>query len=172
MEHPMKDRMADMKQFLLVEDDAWDVELIMTALKDHCETNKTTVVDNGAEALDYLYRRGLFSTRSAGNPAFVLLDNKMPKVDGIDVLKAVKTDERLKTIPVILFTSSREASDLREFYRHGINAYVVKPVDVSEFLMVVRQLAIFWGTVNEPPLEYQMEKPAGPIKSGLLLKMV
>jgi CheY-like chemotaxis protein len=170
MERSMKDRIADMKQFLLVEDDAWDVELIMTALKDRCETSKTTAVDNGAEALDYLYRRGRFSTRPAGNPALVLLDNKMPKMDGIDVLKAVKTDERLKMIPVILFTSSREASDLREFYRHGVNAYVVKPVDVSEFLMVVRQLAIFWGVVNEPPLEYKKEKTAGQIKPGLLLE--
>jgi CheY-like chemotaxis protein len=167
----MGTKKAGIKQFLLVEDDAWDVELIMTALKDRCETSMTTVVDNGAEALDFLYRRGRFSTRPPGNPVFVLLDNKMPKMDGIDVLKAVKIDERLKMIPVILFTSSREASDLREFYRYGINAYVVKPVDISEFLMVVRQLAIFWGVVNEPPLEYQKEKPAGLIKPGLLLEM-
>ena len=108
-------------------------------------------MNNGAEALDYLYRRGKFKTRASGNPVVVLLDNKMPKLSGLEVLKIMKADEHLKTIPVVALTSSRETSDLVEFYKHGVNAYVVKPVDFPEFMKTVKQLGVFWAAINEPP---------------------
>jgi CheY-like chemotaxis protein len=139
------------KNILLVEDDMRDVELTMSALEEHHLANKVEVVHDGAEALDYLYQRGKFKTRSPGNPVVVLLDNKMPKVSGLEVLKTMKGDERLKLIPVVVLTSSRETPDLLEFYKHGVNAYVVKPVDFSEFMKAVRQVGVFWAAVNEPP---------------------
>jgi CheY-like chemotaxis protein len=111
------------------------------------------VVDNGAEALDYLYRRGEYKTRTDGNPILVLLDLKMPKVSGLEVLKALKADALLKSIPVVVLSSSRETSDLVECYQHGVNAYVVKPVDFGEFVDAVKQLGVFWATINEPPPE-------------------
>ena len=121
----------DIKNILLVEDDPRDVELTLAALEEHHLANKVVVVDDGAEALDYLYRRGKFKTRAGGDPVVVLLDNKMPKVSGLEVLKTIKADEHLKMIPVVVLTSSRETPDLIEFYKHGVNAYVVKPVDFS-----------------------------------------
>ena len=127
------------------------MELTLAALEEYHLANKVAVVDNGAEALDYLYRRGKFKTRAGGNPIVVLLDNKMPKVNGLEVLKTIKADEHLKMIPVVVLTSSRETPDLIEFYKHGVNAYVVKPVDFSEFMKAVKQLGIFWAAVNEPP---------------------
>jgi len=136
---------------LLVEDDPRDVELTLAALEEHHLANQVAVVDNGAEALDYLYRRGKFKKRAGGNPIVVLLDNKMPKVNGLEVLKTMKADEHLKMIPVVVLTSSRETSDVMEFYRHGVNAYVVKPVDFPDFMEVVKQLGIFWAVINEPP---------------------
>jgi CheY-like chemotaxis protein len=139
------------KHILLVEDDPRDAEITLAALADHHLANKVFVVRDGAEALDYLYCRDKFKTRAGGNPIVVLLDNKMPKVNGLEVLKTMKTDEHLKMIPVVVLTSSRETPDLVEFYKHGVNAYVVKPVDFAEFMKAVKQLGIFWVAVNEPP---------------------
>ncbi len=139
------------KHILLVEDDLNDVEMTLAALADHDLANKVFVVNDGAEALDYLYCREKFKTRAGGHPVVVLLDNKMPKVTGLEVLKNIKADERLKTIPVVVLTSSREAPDMIEFYQHGVNAYVVKPVSYPEFMKAVKLLGVFWGMVNEPP---------------------
>ena len=127
------------------------MELTLSALEDSHLANRVVVVENGEEALDYLYRRGKFKMRSGGNPIVVLLDNKMPKLDGLEVLKTVKADEHLKIIPIVVLTSSREAPDLVEFYKHGVNAYVVKPVDFSEFMKAIKHLGIFWAAINEPP---------------------
>jgi CheY-like chemotaxis protein len=139
------------KHILLVEDDPRDVEMTLAALEDHSLANKIFVVHDGAEALDYLYCRDKFKTRGGGNPIVVLLDNKMPKVSGLEVLKIMKSDEHLKIIPVVVLTSSRETPDLVEFYKHGVNAYVVKPVAFAEFMRAVQQLGVFWATVNESP---------------------
>lgn len=147
----MESSMINMNCILLVEDDPRDVELTMTALEEHHLANKVMIVNDGAEALDYLYRRGKYNTRTSGNPIVVLLDNKMPKVSGLDVLKAMKADEHLKMIPVVVLTSSRETPDLIEFYNQGVNAYVVKPVGFSEFMQAVKQVGVFWAAVNEPP---------------------
>ena len=123
----------------------------MAALGEHQLAHKIEVADNGAAALDYLYRRGEFKDRTGGNPILVLLDLKMPKVSGLEVLKTIKADEQLKLIPVVVLSSSRETSDLIQCYQHGVNAYVVKPVDFGEFVEAVKQLGIFWAAVNEPP---------------------
>jgi CheY-like chemotaxis protein len=147
----MNNESRSIKNILLVEDDLRDVELTMTALEEHHLANKVFVVHDGAEALDYLYHRGKFTTRTPGNPVVVLLDNKMPKVSGLEVLKTMKADEHLKLIPVVVLTSSREMPDLVEFYQHGVDAYVVTPMDFSEFMTAVKQLGIFWAAVNEPP---------------------
>jgi CheY-like chemotaxis protein len=144
------------KNILLVEDDVRDVELTLAALEEHHLANKVEVVQDGAEALDYLYHRGKFLTRSPGNPVVVLLDNKMPKVSGLEVLKTMKSDEQLKLIPVVVLTSSRETPDLMEFYQYGVNAYVVKPVDFAAFMTAIKQVGIFWAAINEPP------PPVGP----------
>ncbi|MCX6928142.1 MAG: response regulator [Verrucomicrobia bacterium] len=138
------------KDILLVEDDPHDVELALAAMEDGL-ANRVAVVNNGAEALDYLYHRGQFNMRAGGNPIIVLLDNKMPKVSGLEVLKVIKGDRHLKIIPVVALTSSRRTQDLIEFYEHGVNAYVVKPLDFSEFRAAIKQLVAFWATVNEPP---------------------
>src|SRR6185436_4814274 len=134
------------KHILLVEDDPRDVEMTLAALEENPLANKVFVVHDGAEALDYLYCRGKFKTRAGGNPVVVLLDHKMPKVTGLEVLKIIKADEHLKVIPVVVLTSSRETPDLIEFYKHGVNAYVVKPVSYSEFIKAVKQLGVFWGS--------------------------
>jgi CheY-like chemotaxis protein len=158
---------------LLVEDDLRDVELTLAALEEHHLANKVFVVHDGAEALDYLYHRGKFKARSPGNPVVVLLDNKMPKVSGLEVLMKMKADENLKMIPVVVLTSSREAPDLAEFYNHGVNAYVVKPVDFSDFMSAVKQLGVFWAAVNEPPPNAAgeaAELSATKNGSGVLLK--
>lgn len=123
----------------------------MRALEAKNVASYVVVVRDGAEALDYLYCRGQFATRAVGHPVVVLLDNKMPKVTGLGVLKAMRADEHLKTIPVVALTSSRETPDLHEFYKHGVNAYVVKPVKFEAFMKVVQQLGVFWADVNEPP---------------------
>jgi CheY-like chemotaxis protein len=151
------------KHILLVEDDPRDAAMTLAALEDHHLAHKVFVVHDGEEALDYLYCREKFRTRSGGNPMVVLLDNKMPKVDGLEVLKTIKADEHLKIIPIVVLTSSREPSDLVEFYKYGVNAYVVKPVVFSEFMNAVKLLGLFWGTVNEPP-QTGGEKP--PVQNG------
>jgi CheY-like chemotaxis protein len=145
------DSKANIKNILLVEDDSKDVELTMAALEENHLANRIVVLENGEEALDYLYERGKFEKRSDGNPIVVLLDNKMPKVNGLEVLKTIKADENLKLIPVVVLTSSRETPDLVEFYKHGVNAYVVKPVDFADFMNVIKHLGIFWAAINEPP---------------------
>ena len=142
---------VNFKKILLVEDDPQDVELTLAGLAENNLANKVAVVRDGAEALDYLYCRGKFQGRPPGNPILVLLDNKMPKVSGLQVLKTIKLDEELKSIPVVALTSSRETPDLIEFYKYGVNAYVVKPVDFSEFMKAVNQLGVFWAAINEPP---------------------
>ncbi len=143
--------MDPLKRILLVEDNDADVELTLEALKETNLANEVVVVRNGEEALDFLFRRGKFSDRIPDNPAVILLDLKMPKVDGLQVLKTLKSEERLKRIPVVMLTSSREESDTIQSYSLGVNAYVVKPVDFKEFLESVRQLGVFWALVNEPP---------------------
>ena len=139
------------KHILLMEDDPRDAEMTLAALADHDLGNKVFVVHDGAEALDYLYCRGKFKTREGGNPIVVLLDNKMPKISGLQVLKTMKADAQLKIIPVVVLTSSRETPDLVEFYEHGVNAYVVKPVSFAEFMRAVKQLGVFWASINESP---------------------
>lgn len=139
------------KNILLAEDDLHDAELTMAALSENQLSSRIVSVRDGAEALDYLYRRGKFETRVVGNPALILLDLKMPKVNGLEVLKAIKADKDLKTIPIVMLTSSRETPDLIECYQHGVNAYVVKPVDFNDFMKAVKQLGVFWSAVNEPP---------------------
>ena len=143
--------MAELKRILLAEDNAKDVELTLAALEENHLANEVVVVRDGAEALDYLYSRGKYQMRSQGNPAVVLLDIKMPKVDGLQVLKQIKADEKLKTIPIVILTSSREEKDLVESYRLGVNAYVVKPVDFGQFVSAVKELGAFWAVINEPP---------------------
>jgi CheY-like chemotaxis protein len=143
--------MSDLRRILLAEDSAADLELTLEALGQHRLANEVVVVRDGAAALDYLYRRGEHAGRPEGNPAVVLLDLKMPKVDGLQVLKQVKADESLRSIPIVMLTSSREEQDLVESYRLGVNAYVVKPVDFGRFVEAVSQLGMFWAVVNEPP---------------------
>lgn len=158
------------KTILLVEDDPLDVELTLAALEQHHLANKVEVVHDGEQALDYLYRRGKFKLREEGNPLVVLLDNKMPKVSGVEVLKVIKVDEDLKMIPVVVLTSSRQAPDLMEFYKNGVNAYVVKPVDFSEFTQVVKQLGIFWTAINESPYATGRDERGGQKSKGVLLE--
>ena len=138
-------------RILLVEDDSYDVELTLSALVENHLNNEVVVVRDGAEALDYLYRRGDYESRAAGNPVVMLLDLKLPKVDGLEVLERVKTDPNLKTTPVVMLTSSREEQDLARSYNLGTNAYVVKPVDFSDFVEAISTLGLFWAVVNQPP---------------------
>jgi CheY-like chemotaxis protein len=143
--------MNTLGRILIVEDDPRDVELTLTALEEYNLANAVVVTRDGQEALDYLYRRGQFYTRSDGNPAVMLLDLKLPKVDGLEVLKQVRSDEDLKMIPVVVLTSSHEEKDMMRSYKLGVNAYVVKPVDFHEFVNAVKELGVFWAVINEPP---------------------
>ena len=143
--------MPELKRILLAEDSENDVELTLNALEHQGLINEIDVVRDGAEALDYLYARGPFADRPGGTPALVLLDLKMPKIDGLDVLRLIKADPHLKTVPIVMLTSSREEQDVVESYELGVNAYVVKPVDFSEFMDAVRQIGVFWAVLNEPP---------------------
>ena len=143
--------MNGLRRILMVEDDARDVELSLTALEQYNLANEVIVVGDGEEALDYLYQRGKFKTRPSGNPAVLLLDLKLPKVDGLEVLQQIKTDAQLKMIPVVVLTSSREERDMVASYQLGVNAYVVKPVDFHAFVNAVKELGIFWALINEPP---------------------
>jgi CheY-like chemotaxis protein len=138
-------------RILMVEDDRKDVELTLTALEEYNLANEVVVTGDGAEALDYLYCRGNFKTRSGDNPAVLLLDLKLPKVDGLEVLQQIKSDENLRLIPVVVLTSSREERDMVASYKLGVNAYVVKPVDFHEFVNAIKELGVFWAIVNEPP---------------------
>jgi DNA-binding response OmpR family regulator len=143
--------MSILGRILMVEDDTKDVELTLTALEEYKLANEVVVTRDGEEALDYLYCRGNFQTRSGGNPAVLLLDLKLPKVDGLEVLKQIRSDEKLKVIPVVMLTSSNEEKDMVASYRLGVNAYVVKPVNFHEFVNAVKELGMFWAVINEPP---------------------
>jgi CheY-like chemotaxis protein len=143
--------MTTLGRILMVEDDPRDVELTLTALEEYNLSNEVVLATDGEEALDYLYHRGKFQTRPNGNPAVLLLDLKLPKVDGLEVLQQVKSDEKLKMIPVVVLTSSREERDMVASYKLGVNAYVVKPVDFHEFVNAIKELGVFWAIINEPP---------------------
>jgi CheY-like chemotaxis protein len=145
--------MQESKDILFAEDSADDVELTLEALKSIGIANPIVIARDGAEALDYLECRGQFARRENGNPIFVLLDLKLPKINGLEVLKHIKNDPRLRSVPVVVLTSSREERDLVEGYRLGVNAFVVKPVDFQQFTESVRQIGCFWAVVNEPPVK-------------------
>jgi DNA-binding response OmpR family regulator len=138
-------------RILLVEDDPKDVELTLTALDEYHLANEVVVASDGEEALDYLYYRGKYKQRSRENPAVLLLDLKLPKVDGLEVLKQIRGDEQLKLVPIVVLTSSREEKDMVASYTLGVNAYVVKPVDFHEFVNAIKELGAFWAVINEPP---------------------
>jgi DNA-binding response OmpR family regulator len=143
--------MAELNRILLVEDDPNDVELTLSGLAEYNLANEVVIASDGEEALDYLFRRGRFANRPGGNPAVVLLDLKLPKVGGLEVLRSMKGDENLKLVPVVILTSSREERDMVDGYKLGTNAYVVKPVDFHQFVDAIRHIGAFWAVVNEPP---------------------
>lgn len=143
--------METLKRILLIEDDPKDIELTLSALSEHNLANEVVVARDGVEALDYLRRRGSFAQRLEGNPVVILLDLKMPKMDGLQVLRQLKSAEDLCLIPVVVLTSSREDRDLEESYKLGVNAYVVKPVRFADFLQAVKEISVFWALINEPP---------------------
>ncbi|HET8921981.1 MAG TPA: response regulator [Candidatus Acidoferrum sp.] len=143
--------MGILGRILMVEDDPKDVELTLTALEEYNLANEVVVTRDGAEALDYLYSRGNYAIRANGNPAVLLLDLKLPKVDGLEVLQQIRSDEKLKMIPVVVLTSSHEEKDMVASYKLGVNAYVVKPVDFHEFVNAIKELGVFWAIINEPP---------------------
>jgi CheY-like chemotaxis protein len=143
--------MKDLKRVLLVEDSPNDAELTLTALDESGLSNEVVWVKDGQEALDYLYKKGAYASRQDGHPAVVLLDLKLPKVDGLQVLERVKKDETLKQVPVVMLTSSREEIDVARSYGLGVNAYVVKPVGFPAFVQALRELGLFWAVVNQPP---------------------
>ncbi|HEX4948828.1 MAG TPA: response regulator [Blastocatellia bacterium] len=144
--------MEILKRILLVEDNVNDIEMTLAALEENHLANEVVVVRDGEEALDYIYRRGVFKLRAEGNPAVVLLDLKLPKIDGLEVLEKLKTDPAMKALPVVMLTSSREEKDLVKSYNLGVNAYVVKPVDFHEFVNALKELGLFWAVINQPPL--------------------
>jgi len=143
--------MNTLRSLLLVEDNPNDVELTLSALKEANLANEVIVATDGEQALDYLFRRGLHVGRKTGQPGVILLDLKMPKVDGHEVLKQIRSDPELRLIPVVILTSSREERDLYQSYDNGANSYVVKPVDFEEFITAISKLGIFWALLNEPP---------------------
>lgn len=148
--------MADLRPILLVEDNLKDIELTLAALAKCQLANDIVVTRDGAEALDYLYGRGAYRERIPGDPAVVLLDLKLPKVDGLEVLAQIKSDSVSRAVPVVMLTSSREESDLIRSYQLGVNAFVVKPVDFNAFFEAIQDLGMFWGVLNETP-------PRGPL---------
>jgi len=145
------ENMNKIGRILMVEDDAKDVELTLTALEEYNLANEVVVTHDGEQALDYLYCRGEYKTRSRDNPAVMLLDLKLPKVDGLEVLKQIKADERLRIIPIVVLTSSKEEKDMVASYKLGVNAYVVKPLDFHEFANAIKELGVFWAIINEAP---------------------
>jgi CheY-like chemotaxis protein len=143
--------METLGRILMVEDDPKDVELTLTALEEYNLANEVVVTHDGEEALDYLYCRGKFAERSTDNPAVMLLDLKLPKIDGLEVLQQVKSDEKLRMIPVVVLTSSHEEKDMVTSYKLGVNAYVVKPVEFHQFVNAIKELGIFWAVINAAP---------------------
>ena len=142
---------APLKPILLVEDSPKDLELTLVALEKSRLANEVITLRDGEEALDYLYCRGSFADREKGLPAVVLLDLKLPKLDGLQVLEQIKVDPELKSIPVVVLTSSREEPDLQRAYQLGVNAYVIKPVRFQDFVRAIQDLGGFWAVLNEPP---------------------
>jgi len=145
--------MVKLRTILLAENNPKDVELTIEALADNNLANQVVVVRDGVETLEYLRCQGKYKLRKEGNPAVVLLDIKMPRMDGIEVLRNIRSDAALKNIPVVILTSSREERDLITTYDLGVNAYVVKPVDFKQFIEAVKQLGVFWAVLNELPPE-------------------
>lgn len=143
--------MSEAGRILLVEDSPNDIELTLSALEKHNLANEVVVVRDGEEALNYLYRRGPFKLRAGGTPVVVLLDIKLPKVDGLEVLQRMREDDKLRAVPVVMLTSSREEQDIVRSYHLGVNAYVVKPVDFHEFVSAICELGLFWAVINQPP---------------------
>jgi CheY-like chemotaxis protein len=143
--------MSELGRILVVEDDPRDAELTLTALDEYKLANEVVLARDGKEALDYLYRREQFASRPNESPAVILLDLKLPKVTGLEVLQQIRSDERLKMVPVVILTSSHEERDMLRSYQLGVNAYVVKPVDFHEFVNAVKELGMFWAVINQPP---------------------
>lgn len=143
--------MEKLGRILMVEDDSRDVDMTLTALEEYNLANEVVVTRDGEEALDYLFCRGKYASRSGDNPAVMLLDLKLPKVDGLEVLRQVKAEEKLKMIPVVVLTSSHEERDMVTSYKLGVNAYVVKPVDFHEFVNAIKELGVFWAVINVAP---------------------
>jgi len=146
--------MEDLKTILYAEDNPKDVELTLEALSDHNLANNVTVVRDGVEAMEYLHCEGKYKERKAGNPAVLLLDLKLPRMDGIEVLRAIRSDAALKMLPVVMLTSSREQQDLIKSYELGVNSYVVKPVDFKDFFEAIRLVGVFWALINEVPPDH------------------
>src|SRR5258708_5922423 len=142
--------MNGLGRILLVEDDPKDIDLTLRALSQYNLANEVVVARDGEQALDYLFHRGEFESRNSDNPAVLLLDLKLPKVDGLEVLQQIKSDEALKLIPVVVLTSSHEEKDVVTSYKLGVNAYVVKPVDLHQFVEAIKDLGVFWAVINEP----------------------
>lgn len=143
--------MIDLRTILLAEDSPKDTELTLEALSEHNLANRVVVVKDGVEAMEYLRYEGSYRQRKHGNPAVILLDIKMPRMDGIEALKAIRSDDKLRTIPVVMLTSSREEPDLKRTYELGVNAYVVKPVNFKDFIDAIKKIGVFWALLNELP---------------------
>lgn len=143
--------MSDLMRVLLAEDSAADVELTLAALAEHNLANEVVVVNDGVEAMAFLHRKGAWAGRAPGNPAVVLLDLKMPRMDGLEVLRSMRADPSLAAIPVVMLTSSREEQDIVRSYELGVNAYVVKPVAFEQFVLSIKSLGLFWAVLNQPP---------------------
>jgi len=143
--------MTPLKRILLAEDSENDIELTLSALEEYNLANEVVVARDGVEALDYLNRRGRFADHANGIPAVILMDLKMPRMDGLEALRQIRADEHFKHVPVVMITSSREESDLVRSYEIGVNAYVVKPVDFQKFVECIKQIGFFWALINETP---------------------
>jgi CheY-like chemotaxis protein len=150
--------MSPLKRILLAEDNRNDVELTLSALEEYNLANEVVVVRDGVEVLDYLFQRGQFANHPNGTPAVILLDLKMPRMDGLEALRQLRADPRFKRVPVVMITSSREEQDLVRSYELGVNAYVVKPVDFQKFVECIKQIGFFWALINEPPPSKTGEK--------------
>jgi CheY-like chemotaxis protein len=151
--------MNDLRPILLVEDNPNDIELTLTALKQCNIANEVMVLRDGAEALDYVYRHGAYATRPPGEPSVILLDLKLPKVDGLEVLERIKSDADHKQIPIVMLTSSKEEKDLVRSYQFGVNSFVVKPVEFSDFFEAIRNLGMFWAILNQTPPPHRPGNP-------------
>jgi CheY-like chemotaxis protein len=145
--------MEELRTILLAEDNPKDVELTLEALAEYNLANQVTVVRDGVETMEYLRCEGKFELRKPGLPAVLLLDIKMPRMDGMEVLRTVRSDPALRILPIVILTSSREETDLIKSYELGVNAYVVKPVDFKDFMEAVKQIGVFWAVINEKPPE-------------------